>query len=349
MRPKKIREEAERLKESQPKITPIKLAAALKVTEAELTAAYTGEGPVIRLNTDREMQLHDLHALGQVLLVVRNTTCIHELVGNYPQARFYGGHALLAADSFMMHYDLTQWSYGFAVEKNGMRNLEFFDQRGRAVHKVFTTDQTNFQSWNDWVSRYAAEKQSPIVEVERLEEIVPDDIDQREVSRDALCATWDTLTTSDDFQPMIDHLGLSSLEAIRLGGDAYAKRLSKDALGQFLNHSVQESLSIEATVCSSGTTQNYKGQIKQVTEFGDWLNVLDPHFNLHIDMKAVDSIWMVQKAKAKKPVTVIEVLNRDGKSVLELSESQPVQQPDSSVWKAVIESLPAPVQEEEYA
>jgi putative hemin transport protein len=357
MRPKRIREEFSRLLEAQPEAGLRKSAAQLKITEAELVAAHSGEGPVIRLNDDYEGQLNGLKKLGEVVAVTRSPHVIHEVRGCYPDARIFGKQGLMVSDTIDLRLRMDHWAAGFSVCFNDRRQIVYFDEWGQAVHRLFATDASDTSAWEAWQSAHAAEKQSSVfemavvdpppenkaVESESEPDPEPETGDEvREIEREDVCRAWDALKDAHDFIPMLDHLGIERLAALRLAGEPYARRLSKEALIRLLKQAQKTALPIMVFAYSRGCTQIYSGILGQVEEFGEWLNVLDPGFNLHLELKGVDTVWSVWKPNTEDGVTSIEVFDRAGELILQFYGVRQPQEPENPDWRELCHSLPAP-------
>jgi putative hemin transport protein len=300
MRPKRIREEFSRLLEAQPEAGLRKSAAQLKITEAELVAAHSGEGPVIRLNDDYEGQLNGLKKLGEVVAVTRSPHVIHEVRGCYPDARIFGKQGLMVSDTIDLRLRMDHWAADsqFALTiADKLSILMNGDRRCtgslRPMHPILPPGRPGkapmplksnhrYLKW-PWWTRLRKTKQSnlsrsPIRNRKPETRFVK--------SSERMCVrAWDALKDAHDFIPMLDHLGIERLAALRLAGEPYARRLSKEALIRLLKQAQKTALPIMVFAYSRGCTQIYSGILGQVEEFGEWLNVLDPGFNLHLDIE----------------------------------------------------------------
>lgn len=357
MRPKKIREEFDRLRESEPGIRLRRAASELKISEGELIAAYAGEGSVVRLSDDLEAQLNDLRHLGDVVAVTRSPHVIHEVQGTYPEARMFGRQGLMVSDTIDLRLRLDHWVAGFVVQMDDRPQIVYFDGLGQAVHRIMATGQSDLPAWEAWKEAHAAEKQSTTFDISYLESpeppasVPPENAEEpeseadpaaQEVGRDQLCQAWDALKDAHDFIPMLENLGIGRLPALRLAGEPYARRLNKDALNRLLKQARTSALPIMVFAHNPGCTQIYSGTIGQVEPFGDWLNVLDPAFNLHLEMKGVDTVWSVWKPNTSDGVTSIEVFDRSGELMLQFYGVRKPREPENPDWRELCHSLPAP-------
>ncbi len=363
MRPKKIREAYATLQETQPGVSLRRAASQLKLSEAELVAAHAGEGQVIRLSEDIEAQLQGLRQIGDVVAVTRSPHVIHEVQGTYPEARVFGRQGLMISESIDLRLRLDHWVAGFATQLGGHRQIIYFDGQGQAVHRIVASGQSDLPAWEAWAANHAAEKQSTTFEIASLEtaaESTPTESEHenepegesgpagQEVERDQLCQAWDALKDAHDFIPMLDHLGIGRLPALRLAGEPYARRLNKDAISRLLKQVQTTALPVMIFTHNRGCTQITTGTVGQVEAFGEWLNVLDPTFNLHLEMKGVDTVWSVWKPNTTDGVTSIEVYDRSGELILQFYGVRKPRQPENPDWRELCHSLPAPDAADEF-
>ncbi|VTR57595.1 Hemin transport protein hemS [Serratia fonticola] len=127
------------------------LAELLGISEAELTHARVGHD-ARRLQADARTLLTELEQVGVTKSITRNSYAVHEQVGRY-QNQHLNGHAglILNPRELDLRLFLNQWASVFALSetnKRGVRHsIQFFDHQGDALHKVYTTDETDLAAW----------------------------------------------------------------------------------------------------------------------------------------------------------------------------------------------------------
>ena len=112
----------------------------LGVSEAELVATQVGS-VATRLKQDWISILQRVQSIGRVMALTRNDNVVHERKGVYLNTSATGQMGLVLGDDIDLRLFLSQWQHGYALtEIDGeltKRSLQFFDDAGDAVHKIF--------------------------------------------------------------------------------------------------------------------------------------------------------------------------------------------------------------------
>src|SRR5690625_4674694 len=112
-------------------------AQQLGVSELELVAAGCGCDKVVPLNNDFRGMFADFNALGEVMALSRNDSCVHERHGTYETVNTRGHAGLVLGPDIDLRVFFDHWHHGFAVSQNGRDSLQFFDRDGLAIHKIY--------------------------------------------------------------------------------------------------------------------------------------------------------------------------------------------------------------------
>ena len=92
-----------------------------------------------------------LEPLDEVMALTRNASCVHEKTGVYSNVSHQNHVGLVLGGEIDLRVFYQQWAHGFAVvEQTGkgvQRSLQFFDAHGKAVHKIFPREATDFEAW----------------------------------------------------------------------------------------------------------------------------------------------------------------------------------------------------------
>ncbi len=145
MTPEKLRE----LKRDAT-IRPYDLAAQLGLPEAALVEADLGH-ETVRIDPTLGRLIPAITALGEVMALTRNRSCVIEKIGTYND--FHDGeHAAMTLDAEIdMRMFPRHWVHACAVETEGKdgprRSVQIFDAAGDAIHKVFLRETSNLQAW----------------------------------------------------------------------------------------------------------------------------------------------------------------------------------------------------------
>src|SRR5690625_5981260 len=70
-------------------------------------------------------------------------------------------------------------------------------------------------------------------------------------------------------------------------------------------------------VVNDGCVQIHSGPVKRLKTVGEWYNILDPGFNLHLKEEAVAECFVVVKPTSDGPVTAHEVFDAEGELILQ--------------------------------
>jgi putative hemin transport protein len=93
-------------------------------------------------------------------------------------------------------------------------------------------------------------------------------------------------------------------------------------------------------VGSPGVIQVHSGTVTRLRMVGDWFNVLDPEFSLHLREPGVASAWVVRKPTVDGIVTSVELFDRDGETIALLFGKRKPGQPESEAWRRLVAGLP---------
>jgi putative hemin transport protein len=329
-----IKEQWNALKEQQPKIRIRDAAKQLGITEAQLV--NTGINiTAVKLNGDFKGLLKEVVSLGQVMALTRNDYCVHERKGVYLKVGFNGHVGLVVTPDIDLRLFMTHWHFGFAVNENDRLSLQFFDQTGEAVHKIYLTEQSNIAAHHALVDKYRAEQQEE--ELEIVSPIIHNiEVADDQVELNDFQDAWINLQDTHDFHGMLKKYGLSRTQALRLAPNGYAYAIPVSTLKEILqNASVQET-EIMVFTGSPGCIQIHTGQISKLVETGPWFNVLDPKFNMHLLLDGIAEVWLVKKPTVDGLVHSIEVFDSAGNTIVQFFGKRKPGLPESEAWRSIL-------------
>ena len=327
---------------NNPKARERDLALQLGISEAELVAAYCGEG-VLRLKPDANELLTGLEAVGRVMALTRNDSAVHEKIGIYDKVVTGTHNAVALGKDIDLRIFPKAWALGFAVEKRDgeaiRRSLQFFDQAGEAVHKVHMRPESNLYAFQSLVAKLESADQSPALDVLARpagEPSMPDDA----VDVADLRERWSKLTDIHQFFGMLRTLRLDRRQALRLVGGDYAWRLDNDAVGSMMHHAAAEALPIMCFAGNRGCIQIHSGPIANIKPMGPWINVLDETFHLHLRLDHIRETWVVRKPTKDGHVTSIEAYGADGEMIIQFFGQREEGSSEREDWRFLAENLP---------
>ncbi|MCW5772173.1 MAG: hemin-degrading factor [Rhodospirillaceae bacterium] len=340
-----LRHAYEEVAKARPSARIRDVADELGVSEAELVMTEV-DGAARRLSGDWGKLLQRLPALGPVMTLTRNPHCVHEKVGRFEDVQVMPGHGgiglVLGADIDLRIF-LRHWRTGFAVAKatnDGVRNsLQFFDESGTAVFKLFLRPESDLAAYRALVEDYAAKDPEAI-------EIVPPPARKAprpdaEIDVPGLREAWRALKDTHDFVPMLMKRKVERLQALRLAGHDLAAEVPNGSLRRTLEWAQGSGAEIMVFVGNRGCIQIHTGPVKTVKAMGPWFNVLDPGFNLHLREDRIVSAWVVRKPTEDGTITSLELFDAEGELIATLFGKRKPGQPEREDWRNFAEKLAA--------
>jgi putative hemin transport protein len=338
-----LKQQWDTLKTENPHLRIRNAAEQLGVSEAELLATQTGEN-VIRLRPEFSDILTEVESLGKVMGLTRNDECVHERKGVYLNPDFSSPHAgIFLGEDIDMRIFLTHWAKAYAVseksEHGDRKSLQFFGKDGLAIHKIYLTADSNTEAFDALVSKYTAEDQS----TEETAIAVPLNIDEKpdsDIDVAGFQSTWENLTDTHEFFGMLRKFGVTRTQALRLApNENFAKQVDKEVIVKMLEGAAATKLPIMVFVGNRGNIQIHTGPVRKTMWHNDWFNVMDPDFNLHLDMSKIAQVWVVRKPTADGEVTALEVYNELGDIIVQFFGKRKPGNPELQGWKDLVASL----------
>ncbi len=328
------------LKAAQPKLRIRNAAAELAVSEAELLATQMGTS-VTRLTVDKWNDLFgQLDKLGTVMSLTRNDDAVHEKHGEFLNVQIMGPMGLINNDLIDLRMFMWRWKFAFAVadatDRGTRYSLQMFDSQGAATLKVFLTDASNVEAYHEIVASLRSGDQTPFIQVEPSAEPVVETPDS-EIDVEGLQAAWRGLLDTHDFFNMTRKFGVTRTQAIRLAPEGFAEKVDNDTTVKLLEAARDSELPIMIFVPNLGCIQIHSGPVKKLVRVGEWYNVLDPDFNLHLRDSAIASSWIVRKPTKDGIVTALEVFDAENNTIALLFGVRHEGTPEDQRWVSLLQ------------
>jgi putative hemin transport protein len=329
------------LRQNNPRLRARDGARQLGVSEGELVASGCGR-TAVRLKPRWQPLLNALDSLGPVMALTRNEHAVHERHGRYRNIRVFGNMGLVLDEGIDLRLFLAHWHHAFAVTEQGAdgsrQSLQVFDSDGTAVHKVYLTAQSDGAAYQELLERFRDPDQDPVLNVFARPPAPPPQSEEA-IDVAGLQRHWDALQDTHDFHDLLQEFGVTRIQAMRLAGSERAREVGPDALQQVFESARDAELPIMVFVGSPGVVQIHTGTVKRLYEVGEWYNVLDPAFNLHLRQPAVSSAWMVKKPTVDGPVHSLELYAEDGQLILQVFGARKPGKPENVGWRSLIQCL----------
>lgn len=331
------------LVEAEPRIRLRDAGDRLGVPEAALVAAQV-DGAATRLGTDWPLMLEAFKRLGTVMVLTRNESCVHEKVGAFEEITAGGPHGLVLGADIDLRINFARWHHGFAVEKplesgDIRRSLQFFDQEGTAVFKLFLRPESDRNEYDAFVEEFADPSGNLAINLKPLpakDAPKPD----AEIDRDGLRAAWEAMKDTHDFVHVLKKYKTARTQAHRLIGDDFAYRVPVESFETALERAKVDGTDIMIFVGSPGCIQIHTGPVETLKRMGPWFNVLDPGFNLHLRTDRIAEAWIVKKPTEDGIVTSLEIFDETGLPIAYMFGRRKPGEAELESWRAIAASLP---------
>lgn len=336
-----LKKEWESLKKENPRLRIKDAAKQLNVSELELLATNIGDSAIL-LKGDWKELIKEIPSLGKVMALTRNESVVHEKKGVYGNISF-GRHNMgtVLAEDIDLRLFMSNWHFGLAVEvktpRGLMKSFQFFDEFGTAVHKIYLLEDSNIENYENIIEKYRADLQNEELNVIRKVENKTNKDEDLDVP--LLIEKWSNMKDTHDFHGMLHSLKISRMSALRNVGNKWAYQIDNESVKKLLDVSAQSSLDIMAFVGNRGCLQIHTGQVKNIRPLDNWLNVMDPDFNLHIDMDTVNETWVVKKPTTDGIVTSVELYDEKENNILLFFGKRKPGLPENDNWRDLVNNL----------
>jgi putative hemin transport protein len=320
-------------------------AAELGVSEGALVATGCGD-TATRLDGDWERLIRALPALGTVKVITRNDLAVHEKLGRFGHISIGPGHGMVVNRDIDLRLFMSHWHHGFAVTEAGSRSvrrsLQFFDGAGVSVHKVYLVEDSDEAEYESLVARHRASDQGWRFEALSQPPESPAPADES-IDREILRAHWMKLRDTHDFVDLLRSFGVRREQAFRLAGEDLARPVPVAVFRQALEAAAASELPIMIFVGNPGCIQIHTGPVHRVVPTAEWLNVMDPSFELHVREPEIARAWIVRKPTRDGIVTSLELFDDEGRNVLMMFGERKPNKAELDGWRSLVAGLEAPL------
>ena len=331
-------------------------AQHIGVSEGEAIAAHAGAHDHALKTTPLRAPwidlLQTLELCGPLLALTRNESTVHEKTGVYQKLSANGHMGLALGEEIDLRLFLNQWHAGYAVSepandpaKPPTLSLQFFDAGGTAVHKVYTREATDRDAFESVMAQFSdptlAYSFAPLSAPAHVTPSLDDDA----IDAQGLGAAWASMADTHEFFPLIKKFSVERQQSFRLMHGRFTEKAPTNTLGELLKEAAFEGTPIMVFVSSPGCIQIHSGPVKQVQPMttpggAQWLNVLDPGFNLHLREDMIANVWLVQKPTADGVVTSVEAFDHTGALMAMFFGTRKPGVPERQEWRDLVQRLP---------
>lgn len=338
----------EDIQHARPGIRIREAARALEVSEAELLATSIGEG-CVRLAGNWQELLKGFQTLGHVMSLTRNDACILEHKGPFQKVNVFGKdeHAMATViGPIETRVFFKNWHVAFAVrqEKNGrlLQSIQVFDKAGDAITKIYLQEKSDEAAFQQLIKDFRSPDQSP------EQEVTPYDAEDflESIDQETLLEEWSALKDTHDFFPMLRRYQVHRHHALELAEDRFTYQIKTSAVQHILRIASKTKLPLMIFAGNRGNLQIHQGNVRTIRMLDrghggieQWLNVLDPTFNMHLRTDLVTTAWVVRKPTEDGMVTSIELFDQEKNLIAQFFGLRKPGIPQREEWAILTDSL----------
>lgn len=322
-------------KAANPKVRIRNAAAELGITELELLSTNIGES-CVRLRADIIPLLEVLPTLGQVMALTRSEAAVHEVTQSFGELHLRKQTALFLRPGQDTRYFTTSWKHVLAVNEDNRKSLQFFNQFGDAIHKIFLVESSNVEAYEQITERFIDDNQSSVLTVEKRAESNSESMD---IDEDKLRLRWSQIKDVHEGGQIVKEFGGNRPNIYQALGNDYATSLPYDFIEQLLKHLSENKLSSMIFVQNEDAVQSHAGTTSRLLRTGPWFNVLDPHFNLHLNTELISQVWLITKPSNNGWVHTLNVFDHQKNEFMIMTDNRRRGEEESAEWFAAIQNL----------
>ncbi len=316
------------------------LAERLGIAEAQLVAARVGHSAT-RIAAHPDRLIPAAEALGEVMALTRNASCVHEKVGCYSNYRSGEHAAMVLAEEIDLRIFPAWWVSAFAVEKQTAggtrRSLQVFDAAGEAVHKIHLRPASDLAAWERIKAALALEAQSDALEVAARK---PAEAPKtRPEKREILFEEWARLTDTHQFLRLCAKLKMNRLGAYRMPGNPFVRPLPPGAVDEMFTGLRDSGIDFMFFVGNRGCIQIHSGPVKRLQETGPWLNILDPGFDMHLRRNHIAEVYAVEKPTQRGAALSVEAFDAEGTVIFQAFPVSKETNDSRPQWREIVAGL----------
>lgn len=321
-------------------------------SEAELLSVKAGNAAgVTRLRDGEETwrEIYDrVHELGQIRSVTHNASVVVERTGSVTKARLNDDGRVVPPSGFLggaidLRFMMGQWRSGFALvqtDQHGkvQRSLQFYDQTGTAVNKLFLDNDQGVPAFEKLVADFRTAEQRLVLKTGAaapkagLKAVTPEQINELKLS-------WSELTDVHDFGRLVKDLGISREQSFELIGPDSAYQIAPRAIHALFDEAARSDQPLLVFVSNPGIIQIYGGKVAQVTATGNWYQIQAPDFRMALRRAGIDRGWVVKRPARNGMITSVEFYDAKGDQIINIFSRRARNTEETAVWRKIVADL----------
>lgn len=332
-----LKEKYEAYQGANPRKFIWEIAKDFNISEAQLLMTGLG-GHVTLLRPEMDEILKEVGGLGHVMALTRNEYCVNERKGTYKNFSTTPHAALFLGEDIDLRLFLSKWKLAFAVSDAGKEGLQFFDESGHALHKIYLTDESDHVFFRRLVDRFKAEQQT-FFEIKPAGKVGRPERRDAEIDIQGFHQAWNSMKDSHEFFGLLQRFGVNRMQALRLAPEGRAMQLSLESFRKTIAHCAVNEVPVMMFTGNDGCIQIHTGGVKKLAPTGPWFKVLDQNFNLQLNEDGVSSVWHVVKPSTDGDVSSLELYDKDGELILQVFGKRKPGLPELETWREALAGI----------
>lgn len=312
----------------------------LGVSEMELLCTSIGTS-VTPLAGSWEEFLKEVKSCGHVMALTRNDAAVHERKGEYINVSFNPHAGLVLGPDIDLRLFMNRWKSGFSVAEpfRGEERLsfQFFDGAGDAVHKIYMTEKSDVAAYRALAAKYTAPAGWDLPELTPY--AVRPNVNNPAPDVEGFRAAWLNLKDTHDFYLMLRDFRLSRTQALELAPEGHAVKVSNTFHREMLQEVSATGIEIMVFIGNAGCIQIHTGKAEKLLQTGEWYNILDDEFNMHLNEDHIAESWIVKKPTSDGIVTALECFDKNGEIIVQFFGKRKPGIPELEAWRDIIAKL----------
>lgn len=309
----------------------------LAVSEMELLMTGIGDN-VTLLKPKIEEILMMVESLGKLMALTRNDYCVHERKGTYLNYSKHQETILFVGEDIDLRIFPEHWKHVFSVTEDGRKSIQFFDEYGVAIHKIYLTTESNIDVFENLTDLFSDEKQE-VIEISKNLSCKSKKGNSEDIDELLLKKSWLSMQDTHEFTGFLKQFNITRLEALKLAPEGLAEEISFNAFREVMVNCTKQQIPIMLFVSNKGCIQIHSGVVKNLVDAGNWYNVLDTNFNLHLKENGVANVWKVIKPTRDGEIHAIELLDKQGELIVQIFGKRKPGMQELYEWKAALSTF----------
>ncbi len=281
-----------KFQQDSPKVRIRDAAYQMKVSEAELLSTEVNEGVSFLFIPNLEIFIKEILNVDKIMLLIRSDYVVHEKTIKTKDVALVGSQILdfHNKDSIILDYDISLFRYVFFQKKmhsnRELKSFQFFDKAGRAILKIYLKGK-DLGYFDEIASKY-------------------EKVYNYEMQSDLHLDNADFLDSTLEIKLPFDIHNSKST----------CNNISYKSLRTILEAVSNIKVPIQIHALGLGTVQYHIDSVRNIVDYGSWINVIDQKFNLHVLENGLSKASLIQYKFSNCQKYCIDFFDKNNSHVL---------------------------------